>query len=242
MVRRGAGTTEESPDLKDCVKWRNDKKEWWIHPTDKWVAHHLTNKGKDINLAYHKNFKIHSTGAARGTNKTWTIGTSGRHVTRTGLQNFLLKQLGIERAHITSIALAKVPKPTATEEKPHESDEQASEQTQIIRWDIIFAKPELCTLWSTLTDKWVLTAIEDQPREAKTPLTLKHATGWTTCKERIVDMMTAPDSDPSLTSAESIIKEVLRFYTDADGNFRSPGHHRDTADALPVENSQGSFP
>ena len=33
MIRRGAGTTD-SPDLKDCVKWRNDKKEWWIHPTD----------------------------------------------------------------------------------------------------------------------------------------------------------------------------------------------------------------
>ena len=78
----------------------------------------------------------------------------------------------------------------------------------------------------------MLTAI-DQPREAETPLTLKHATGWTTCKERIVDMMTAPDSDPSLASAESIIiKEVLRSYTDADGAFKSPGHHRHTADAL----------
>jgi hypothetical protein len=133
MVRRGTGTTEESPDLKDCVKWRSDKKEWWIHPTDEWVAHHLTNKGKDINLAYHKNFKIHTTGApARGTNKTRTIGTSGRHVTKIGLQSFLLKQLGIQRAHITSISLAKVPKPTATEKKPHESDEQASEHTQII--------------------------------------------------------------------------------------------------------------
>jgi hypothetical protein len=79
---------------------------------------------------------------------------------------------------------------------------------------------------------WVLTAIADQPREAETPLTLTHATGWTTYKERIVDMMTAPDSDPSLASAESIIKEVLRSYTDADGNFKSPGHHRHTADAL----------
>jgi hypothetical protein len=102
------------------------------------------------------------------------------------------------------------------EEEPHESYQHAGEQTQIIKWDIIFAKPELCTLWSTLTDKWVLTAI-DQPREAETSLTLKHATRWTTCKERIVDMMTAPDSDPSLASAESIIKEVLRSYTDADG-------------------------
>jgi hypothetical protein len=122
--------------------------------------------------------------------------------------------------------------PTATEEKPHESDEQASEQTQIVRWDVTFAKPALCTLWSTLADKWVLTAIENQPREAKNPLTLKHATGWTSCKERIVDMMTTPDSDPSLACAESIIREVLRSYKDADGKFRSPGHHKHTADAL----------
>ena len=112
------------------------------------------------------------------------------------------------------------------------SNEQASVQTQITRWDIIFDKPELCTLWSTLADKWVLKAIKEQPREAKNPLTLKYATGWTTCKERIVDMMTAPDSDLALATAGSIIKEVLRSYTDADGKFRSPGHHRHTADAL----------
>jgi hypothetical protein len=138
-------------------------------------------KGKtSINLAYHKNFKIHSTGAARGTNKTWTIGTSGRHVTKTGLQSFLLKQLGIERAHITSIALAKVPKPTAMEEEPHESDQHdAGEQTQIIKWDIIFAKPELCTLWSILTDKWVLTAIDQRPERLRPRSRCNTPTGWT---------------------------------------------------------------
>jgi hypothetical protein len=47
----------------------------------------------------------------------WIIGTSGRHVTKTGLQCFLLKQSGMERAHSTSIALAKAP-----DGKLHEKD------------------------------------------------------------------------------------------------------------------------
>ena len=32
--------------ISRSIKWRNDKKEWWIHAKHAWVAHHMINKGK----------------------------------------------------------------------------------------------------------------------------------------------------------------------------------------------------
>ena len=158
--------------LADGIKWRNDKKEYWLHTTNKEVANHVRDKGKGLprtgNITW---ITMSQLDEIHVPEKTWRIGTRDGTLKTATVRAYLAKILGIPTKEIHSIDKTKDNRDSPLGDEVHE-------------WRIIFKTTHAAKYWKSYGTPWV----DRGGKKLTDPPGWTWATGWEAYTERILEM------------------------------------------------------
>ena len=154
-------TTTEKPKY---VKWRNDKKEWWIHTKEEWVANHILNRDKGGLPECYNPIDTTTTD-----NLTWIleITTSNKQTVKT-ITNKLNRDMMIPLSHIQQIKKQNPTENSNKKEKHEHNKKELTKRTFKNTWEITFKDTTQKTLWEAYGSPW----------KNNEKLTTSYATGW----------------------------------------------------------------
>jgi len=225
--------------ISKAVKWRNDKKEWWIHTAHEWVAHHMINKGRVTNDEDITLTPCTDDAAKSFDPNEWIIETRGRRLTPNTLTTHLCSKLTIPKQHITKITkLTKQcdlapcrarktapPDGTAGRETPptgrtkmmEENNRQDTTTPQV--WKVTFQNKIQRNFCASYLLPWE-TNVDNLDSIFLEAPDFHHATGWTAYAHRVEQaLMHLRDTEDVLTDPQ---RQLLKTYQQA-GTFKSPG-------------------
>jgi len=197
-------TTTEKPKY---VKWRNDKKEWWIHTKEEWVANHILNRDKGGLPECYNPIDTTTTD-----NLTWIleITTPNKQTVKT-ITNKLNRDMMIPLSHIQHIKKQNPTENSNKKEKHEHNKKELTKRTFKNTWEITFKDTTQKTLWEAYGSPW----------KNNEKLTTSYATGWLAYTERILEMT---DINNLHKITDINVRHVLEsYYNKIKGTYESPG-------------------
>ena len=217
--------------ISKSIKWRNDKKEWWIHTKYDWVANHILTKGKPL---YGLDYRIQNMhGKQDNEPDVWEIKYTGPKITSKNMLKILTTKLFIPKEHIKEcrirFALRRKQTGSATATAGTAGQLEETETTSRDQvWRIRLADNILRNLWSSVLDPWCSDDTQHIVLKDHEP-NFKYATGWKSYEDRLDEVLLHPQQHAKgLLNAKEI--QVLGNYRcEHNGTFKTTGYANNSA-------------